>query len=188
MLVYIKQTSPGFLEDSLSPSPTTRKATLTHSEETTSAKPDVLWLYLHCGELGLRQKLMQTTSISILTDRKMTKLWKWWGLGFLFCFFQWQNSRQQLSLWCFVLTTGALPDLPVQVTSTGLWGSLIGFEMLLTREEWVWGGWVWFGFGFFFLLSTTAWAGLCLLCLPQNKTSSQEYLYDIYGASLQRHL
>lgn len=84
VLVYIKQTNTGFLEDSLSPSPTAWKATLTHSEETTSEKPDVLWLCLHCGELGLRQQLMQTTSIWVLTDRKMTKLQKWWGLGFVF--------------------------------------------------------------------------------------------------------
>lgn len=73
VLFYVKQTNAGLLEDP-SPSRTAWKATLTRSEETTSEKPHVLRLYLHCRELGLRQELMQTTRTSILTDRKMTKI------------------------------------------------------------------------------------------------------------------
>lgn len=58
--------------------------------------------------------------------------------------------------------------------------------MLLTREE----IFLLFFFFFSFLLSTTAWAGFCLLgaCLSLDRSSSQEYLCDIDGVNLQSHI
>lgn len=60
---------------------------------------------------------------------------------------------------------------------------LIGFERLLTRKGI-------FLFKFMLVYSTVAWAGFCLLdvSLSLGRTSSQEYLYDIYGTGLQSYL
>lgn len=44
------------------------------SKEATLKWSAILCLYLHCGGLGRCQALMQTTDISLLTDREMTKL------------------------------------------------------------------------------------------------------------------